>query len=66
MIYAITKHKYGPIFAFRSKTGSKIENAMYLMGHGIDNFHLTKNKPKCLVTKVRILDKWGYKIEIKQ
>lgn len=65
MIYAVTKGKYPVVFAFNVRTQSKVENAMYTMGHGVTNFYLTKKNPRKGFTRVKILDKHGFNISVR-
>jgi hypothetical protein len=64
-IYATTRGKYPATFAFHTKIQSKVENAMYLMGHGVNDFYLSHDKENKFPTVVSFKDKHGFSISIK-
>lgn len=64
MIYATTKTNYSTTFAFDTKFQEKVERAMNSMGWGDSNYYLSKTKPRWAI-RIKILDKWGYKFEVK-
>jgi len=65
MIYAKLNKKYGGCYAFDTKYQHKVENAMILMGYGGSEYNLSSGKPSKHAYKVKVLDKWGYKFEVK-
>jgi len=72
MIYATLKDRHHPqVFSFDTRIQSKVENAMYAMGHGSHDYVLSSDPGRYssgvprYSSRVRILDKHGHLIQIR-